>query len=412
MKRFSAATCAAALALAMAACGSSSDTPSGSSGSTAKTGTPAGEAIKLGLIGDLTRPDNLNAPFIAGGAQARADAINASGGIKGRQVRLISCDDKGDPNTATACARKMVSEKVVAMVGVTSINEAQVFPVLEQAAIPVVAPIPVSGVALTSKISYAFTPGLIGAFLAVPQMLVKQTGARHPSMMYPSNIPGTSDALVKFFKTGAENVGASAGPIAGYDLGATQFNAQAVKATGPPADAVLAFGSGGSQGPVFTAVFQQGKKMPVSTLASNLDKKTIDFLGDKVNGILLVGITKAVDSTAPGVLMFNKDVAKFAPDMARNEISLNSWAGVWAVERMVEKMTGTIDAAAVTRAVSHLADFDMGGIYPPITTTKKATDFPGMDRVFNAKVDFQKYENGKIVSLLGNDFYDPFPAAN
>jgi hypothetical protein len=36
---------------------------------------------------------------------------------------------------------------------------------------------------------------------------------------------------VKLFQTGAEKVGATAGPVAGYGRGATQFGARAVKAT-------------------------------------------------------------------------------------------------------------------------------------------------------------------------------------
>jgi len=92
--------------------------------------TLAGPPIKVMAMEAYTIPSSglVDPHFPA--ALARAKAINAAGGIKGRPVTVIRCDTKSDPNQAAACARKAVSEKVVAVIGPNTINATAAFPIL------------------------------------------------------------------------------------------------------------------------------------------------------------------------------------------------------------------------------------------------------------------------------------------
>src|SRR5215217_3994110 len=56
-------------------------------------------------------------PAIMDNADIFAKWINARGGINGRPLEIINCDNHGDPNSTVACARKAVSEHAVAMIG-------------------------------------------------------------------------------------------------------------------------------------------------------------------------------------------------------------------------------------------------------------------------------------------------------
>lgn len=85
---------------------------------------PAGPAamapIKVGAVSSLTGP----APFPESTQAARAyfDSINASGGIRGRQIKLIVEDDGGVPAAAQAAALRLDREHgVLAHVGSASI---------------------------------------------------------------------------------------------------------------------------------------------------------------------------------------------------------------------------------------------------------------------------------------------------
>ena len=64
-------------------------------------------------------------------ARVYASWINAHGGIAGHPLDEKFCDMKGTPTAATACARKAVADKAVAVVGSFSFTGDAILPVLE-----------------------------------------------------------------------------------------------------------------------------------------------------------------------------------------------------------------------------------------------------------------------------------------
>src|SRR4029450_2514967 len=80
-----------------------------------------------------------NYPDINVAAKAAADDINENGGVDGRPVEIVECNDKSDPNGAGTCARQAVEEEGVAVYHNT-INGATMYPILAEANIPVVGP--------------------------------------------------------------------------------------------------------------------------------------------------------------------------------------------------------------------------------------------------------------------------------
>ena len=80
-------------------------------GITATTITIGNIVAENGVLGDAFAPS-------ARGMRAWAPAINAKGGINGRQVVLKTCDDREDRTRALECARRLVEQdKVFALVG-------------------------------------------------------------------------------------------------------------------------------------------------------------------------------------------------------------------------------------------------------------------------------------------------------
>lgn len=120
--------------LALAACGSragndgGSDSPAtgAASGNTASdTGVTATE-IKVGVIAGLSSglgPDTFSASLY--GARAYFEALNAAGGVNGRTVKLVECDDKGTGDGNVACVRELIDDdEVFALAGVTAFDYA------------------------------------------------------------------------------------------------------------------------------------------------------------------------------------------------------------------------------------------------------------------------------------------------
>ncbi|WP_338703239.1 ABC transporter substrate-binding protein [Streptomyces sp. Q6] len=71
------------------------------------------------------------------GAKLAIDEWNKKGGIDGRTIQMKSFDDQGDPTTGTNLARKIASEKYIAMIGTAeSAVTIAMAPVLKQSEIP------------------------------------------------------------------------------------------------------------------------------------------------------------------------------------------------------------------------------------------------------------------------------------
>jgi branched-chain amino acid transport system substrate-binding protein len=124
---------AAITALAASACG-------GSSGDSGAASGGANDPIVIGYDGDLSGPFAISGQGAVKGIQAYFDAANKAGGIAGRQVKLITLDDGGDPNRALSNVQQLLTQdKVQAMLGFTISGLCEAAgPTLERAKVPVV----------------------------------------------------------------------------------------------------------------------------------------------------------------------------------------------------------------------------------------------------------------------------------
>lgn len=92
--------------------------------------------ILIGTIFTAGTP-NLNEVGPDASLLAGIRAINKRGGVNGHPLKLVSCNDQGDPNLSESCARKMVHDHVVATIGDVSAGNADaIVSILNAAHIP------------------------------------------------------------------------------------------------------------------------------------------------------------------------------------------------------------------------------------------------------------------------------------
>ena len=123
-------------------------------GRRARAAAPEGEPIKVMVTApvDTQLPPYPNIP---GAAEVYEQYINANGGVAGRPLEVITCDNKGEPNEGANCARQAVEEGVVAVVGSFTFDASRIIPVLEEANIAWFgACCPLVAQEFTSEISY------------------------------------------------------------------------------------------------------------------------------------------------------------------------------------------------------------------------------------------------------------------
>src|SRR3984893_11403738 len=123
---------AGATALAVAACGSSTHAGSPPTTGSANRGTggtasPSGTPLKVLAVTNLIDPKGEE-----NGLKLAEAYINATGGIKGRPLQIIACNDNNNPNNAATCVRNGISQGAVAEIDRVSSNGATMDP-LEQA---------------------------------------------------------------------------------------------------------------------------------------------------------------------------------------------------------------------------------------------------------------------------------------
>jgi len=111
-------------------------------------GSPAKPAdskdIKVGVVYELTGGTASFGAAANNGAKLAFKEINAAGGVIGKQIAMVSADNKGEPSESANAMTKVINQdKVVAVVGFTTssnaiagsaVNEANKIPFVAAAA--------------------------------------------------------------------------------------------------------------------------------------------------------------------------------------------------------------------------------------------------------------------------------------
>ena len=117
MKRFISMTMAVLMALSLVACGGDSSSAAG--GSSAASGAASGEggSIKIGLLANTSDANANYGNAVKNGIMLYIDEVNAAGGVNGKQIEVISYDDKGDATEAVTAFSRLVDDGVTAVIG-------------------------------------------------------------------------------------------------------------------------------------------------------------------------------------------------------------------------------------------------------------------------------------------------------
>ena len=100
-----------------------------------------------------------NKPGMPAFAEAYGRWVNAHGGLGGRPLRVLTCDEHDDAVAAARCARRAVAENAVAVVGSYSQHGDAFLPTLEAAGIPYIGGYGLTHDEFTSPLSYPVNGG-------------------------------------------------------------------------------------------------------------------------------------------------------------------------------------------------------------------------------------------------------------
>lgn len=396
---------AVVLGLVVAACGGGSDSSSnGQAPATTVSGeaAPAGEPIKLMTVTTL----NANGPTyenIAITAQLAADYLNDRGGIQGRPVEVIVCDEQFDAAVAAACARQAVEEGVVSVVGS--------FTYFAEAIVPVIA---------ASDITW------FGACCAISP---SELGSPHSFPM--GNQPMYAVGGVKrAVEDGCENISAVVAEGAEAIFLPPMINA--MKAYGrefkdvitpsPVSQDYSAEVARAISGVDCMVVVKSETPFLTWNIAYEQAQTSVKQYGNQgnLNAVSAKGAERATDgniiggmypdlSTPPWddyrAMLEAQNIDQVANDF--NSLGgMGTWAAYMGFAQIAGKISGEITAASFFEAASTTTALDLNGMVPVLDFTKEWTDgLPGYNRLFNRSVVFSQLSNGQVIAL-DNNFTD------
>jgi branched-chain amino acid transport system substrate-binding protein len=375
-----------ALAVGLAACGSSNKSSSSTGSSSSSSGDKS--PIKIGAVSSITGP--IPIPDGTNGATAYFKALNAKGGINGRRVQYIIQDDKANPALTAQNARKLInSDKVVAFAGGESLvqcpvngafyKSAGIFDVMGGAATPTCftsSNISPTNVGLADDI----TAGLLYASKNLHKQ--KICGAMYNLGPLNASYKPAIDLWTK--ATGKKLAFYTQSLTANTDLNGIMLQ---VKKAG--CDALLSDGASQSASPLLKAASAQGAGNITEIFMgqeyiSSLPK-TVGKLGE---GVYSTAEFEPFTGNAPVVQTFRKDMT--AAGLEVTALAQSGWLAAKVVSDTIAGMKGPVNKDTVGQALQKVTSFDTQGM-----TAKPYAFGPGNAHHSNRSVKMVQIKNGK-----------------
>ena len=356
---------AAATLITAAACSSSSSSSNSSSTSsspgTASSGgsVPAalkadfpgkkatGTPVKVGLINN-EGSSPVAEPSTGDAAVAAADYANAElGGIAGHPIQVDRCAENEDTASATACANKMVQDKVaVVVIGTTGFGNTMV-PIIAKAGIPYVSATGSSSDELTTPGTFMWTGGF-PADLGGMAKYAAQHGYKKVTAFVidtPSALAGAQAVGGPLFK--AAGVGFSVEPVPPAVADATSQVTAGLSGK-PGAAAIVADASTCTS--ILQALNTVQPGIPRLVNTSCLNVSTLTALGSAMNGVNVFGRSDT-QSTAPEAQLYRYVMTRYYPTANPTGDTVTGYQGMLGLIRATGGLTGEPTPATISAAI-------------------------------------------------------------
>ena len=349
----------------------------------------------IGFVGTSILAGQASFDAMVNGLEAATIAINNDGGIDGRPIEVLICDDLGDPNLAVECAQQHIDAGVSTFVAnFTPFGDA-VNPIIGEAGYVIIGgglytPGDFGVEFLYSTNGGAFTAGAGGPVACI---IVGGTRLAYAYNDIPAGaqVPPLVEALVT-------------GPRDGIDLIHTEpigfaqadFAPSAAKIIGADPDCITAGVNLPQVPPLIQALRDQGYDGQIQIPGDfNAAEAVIEALGDAANNVVLADI---YDQTSPGYAEYVAAVAETTGDDSPPlPLGVMGWLGL-RVAADVIRAAGD-DPAAIAAAIPEVVvDYDTGGLTAtPLDWSVPGVNPLGITNLRDVSVMAREIVDGEIV---------------
>jgi branched-chain amino acid transport system substrate-binding protein len=356
-----------AVAVVAAACSSSNSSSNTSQGASSSSSSPAvassGSDLVIGTIGNFSGPGG--EPSHLAGLQAWVDSVNASGGIKGRQIKLIVEDDQGDATMSQADIRQLVQvDHVLAIVSPeASGTESGWASYVQQQHVAVVGGEADTTVWFTNS-SFFPSGATVLTSLEMQAYAVKAAGKNSFGAVYCAEAAVCKQvlpALQGYAKAFQLDMSTSAA----IAVAAPSYTAQCLAARQAGAQALIVDASYAAGSRFAPACAQQGYS-PVYVIPSGaFDNRYLQV--SQMNGAYVPTTNALWFAGTPAVNQFKAAMAKYEPGTALGPNPMSGWSGGALFEAAAESLPANPTPADVFTALYALPKNDtLNGLTPPL----------------------------------------------
>jgi ABC-type branched-subunit amino acid transport system substrate-binding protein len=382
-------------ALLAAGCGGKA---SGSSTQTSLKGAP----VKV-MVWNPEDTQGSAQPGVRLTAQAYKKWINANGGIKGGPLKVLTCNEKNDPDEAEKCAQQAVADKVVAVVGSYSLAGDRYMPILQKAGIPYLGGTGVSAAEFSNPLSFPVNGGTPAVFAEHGRQLVQEGCKKIAGVRYDL---AAAAIVSQFLALGATSAGGAVPKDIKVPLTATDLAPQVAAATkGSDCVSVIL---GTASGLFVKSYVQSGAKTKLGSVVGNLTPQLAASTGGSSGPLEGAAITGYYPPTSDPAWKDFLAAAKGDKGIdTTNGANETTWVA-FKVFTEAAKQLPTISAAALVRELNTTSGIDTGGLTPALTW-KASTALPikGLDRIHNTTATELTIRGGQIEwAKAGSTFVD------
>ncbi|MES5821768.1 ABC transporter substrate-binding protein [Streptomyces sp. RG80] len=372
------------------------------------TGGSGNDPIKVMTWASMDT-DATNKPGMPAFAQAYARWINAQGGINGRKITVLVCNDRNDTITAAKCAQRAADEKVAAVVGSYSQFGDTFFSTLESADIPYIGGYGITNAEFDSPLSYPVNGGQPSLLAGLGKELGGSCGP--VALVRPDSIAG--DELHVMLDSGLKAAGhpAATDQLAAED--ATEYAAQSERAlgrsTGDPARKGCVVPALGDRTSTFMDSFRRAREdypdVRTATVLGSVDQTVINATGGAsgpYEGSYVAGwYPVATDPRWDPMKQVIKEQAfgdnRIDPADAGVQ---TTWLAYTVFKAAVESLGGgEVTSTTVRQALDDGLKVDTGGLTPTLSWQYEGgLAAVGLPRLFNTEVTLQAVRKGRLVT--------------
>jgi branched-chain amino acid transport system substrate-binding protein len=317
-------------------------------------------SVVLGQSLPLTGPGSALAVPFHQGAKLYFDRVNASGGINGRRIELVTLDDRGSPQNTVANTKKLLEQGVLSLFGYYgSPQVTAAYPLIKDTDIMLFAPMAAADEfrgALYANV-YSVRPGYAEEAAAITRH-AETLGARKLGILYAND----SESLAALDSATRTMTGMGANVLISAPISSGSIANSVDKAMAAKPESILVIGNSNTAANAVRDLRAKGFRGPIYGFSNTGESLLAEELGPVGAGVVVVRVVPKSDTAKVPVVRDMMADAQAANLGKPNVYMLEGYIAARVYAEALRRIPkGDPSRARLKKALDSLDDVSVGG---------------------------------------------------